>query len=108
MILLISWVAIYIENNSDDEIVVGLSDLGIKIGETFYDYSKISGYTFIYEWERAVIMRLQLIKKGVKTVDLFIDNAIASDLKEVLPHYIQENEKEDLSFTDKMIRLLKL
>ena len=108
VILLISGIAIYIENNSDDEVIVELWELGIKVWETFYDYSKISWYTFIYEWEHAVILRLQLIKKWIKTVDLIVDNNITSELTDILPNHIQENEKEDLSLSDKVIRMLKL
>ncbi len=108
VILLISWIGIYIENNSEDEIIVEVGELWIRVSESFYDYSKISGYTFIYEWEHAVMLRLQLIKKGIKAIDLFVDNTITQELKNILPQFIQENENEDLSLTDRLIRILKL
>lgn len=108
VVLLLSWLIFYIENNSSDEVYVELTELGIKIDESFYDYSKIKSYTLIYEWEYAMLVRLFLVKKWIKLIDLHIDNEIASNLKQVLPQFVEENEKEDFSFTDKIIRLLKL
>jgi len=108
IVLLISGLIFYIENNSSDSINVEVTELWIKVSEYFYDYSKIDSFSFIYEWENPVVLRLNLNKKWIKVVDLKIDNNIVLELKEILPHYIKENEKEDFSFTDKMIRILKL
>ncbi len=108
IILLISGLVFYIENNSEDSILIEISELWIKVAEYFYDYSKIDSYTFIYEWENAVVCRLLLNKKWIKQLDLKIDNTIVLELKQILPNYIKENEKEDFSFTDKIIRMLKL
>lgn len=107
-IILLSWIIFYIENNSSDIIKVEITELWIKVDDFFYDYSKIDNYTFIYEWENAIICRLNLNKKWIKTVDLKIDNTIALELKNILPQYLKENEKEDFSFVEKIIRILKL
>jgi len=108
IVLLISGLVFYIENNSSDNINVEITELWIKVSEYFYDYSKIDSFAFIYEWENAVVLRLNLNKKWIKLVDLKIDNNVALELKEILPHYIKENEKEEFGFVDKMIRILKL
>ncbi len=108
IVLLLSGLMFYIDNNSKDEMNVEIGELGIKIGDSFYDYSKIKSYTFIYEWEIAVLLRLILSKKWIKILDVNIDNTVASELKHILPQFIEENEQEDLSFTDKLIRMLKL
>jgi len=108
VILLLSGIIFYIENNSEDNIVVEVSELWIKVSEYFYDFSKIDSYTFIYEWENAVILRLNLNKKWIKMIDLKIDNNVALELKQILPEFIKENEKEDFGFVDKVIRMLKL
>ena len=108
IVLLLTWIIFYIENNSDDDVTIQLSELWFKIWISFYDYSKIDSYTLIYEWENAVILRLLLNKKWIKILDLKIDNAVALELKTILPEFIKENEKEDFSFTDKIIRMLKL
>lgn len=108
IVLLLTWIIFYIENNSDDNVTVDISELWIKIWLSFYDYSKIDSYTLIYEWENAVILRLILNKRWIKVLDLKIDNSVAIELKLILPEFIKENEKEDFSFTDKIIRMLKL
>ncbi|MDQ7008913.1 MAG: hypothetical protein Q9M94_01325 [Candidatus Gracilibacteria bacterium] len=108
IILLLSGLVFYIENNSSDTIAIEITELGMKVDEFFYDYSKIESYTLIYEGENAIICRLNLNKKGIKVMDLKIDNTVALELKGILPEFIKENEKEDFSFTDRMIRIMKL
>ena len=59
----------YIENNSNDEVFVEILDLGIKIDGNFYDFSKIRSYTLLYQDENAILMRMQLLQKGIKISD---------------------------------------
>lgn len=108
IILLIAWVFYYIENNSDDEINVIINELWIKIWSSFYDFSKIDSYSFIYNWENAVFLRLELNKKWLRVLDLDIDNTIAVNLKWILTNYLTENPKGELKFVEKIISLLKL
>lgn len=108
LIILISWVSFFIENNSEENNSVYVTELWIKINNTFYDYSKISSYTFIYDWDNATFLRLVLIKKWIKYVDLDIDNNIVLELKHILPNFIKEDENWELSFIDKLIKILKL
>ena len=108
LIILITGISFFIENNSEEMILLTLNQLGIKINNSFYDYSKIGSYTFIYDGENAVILRLHLLNKWIKVVDLQVDNSITIDLKQILPNFIREDEKAELSFTDKLIRWLKL
>lgn len=108
LIILITWVYFFVENNSDDIVQVSLSSLWIKVNNSFYDYSKISSYTIIYNGEQAFILRLNLIKKGFKYLDIKINNEIALILKEILPNYVKEDEKWEFNLTDKLIQILKL
>lgn len=107
-ILLVSGIYFFTENNSESEVEVQISDLWIKVWNSFFDFSKISSYSFIYEDENAVLLRLKLIAKWFKILDLKIDNNITRDLKAILPSYIAEDPKEDFSNMEKIIRLLKL
>jgi len=107
-ILLVSWLYFFSENNANDETNIEISDLWIKIDSNFFDFSKISSYSFIYEGDKAIILRLKLISKWFKVLDLKIDNEITKDLKAILPSYIEEDPKEDLTTIEKIIRLLKL
>ncbi len=108
VILLLSWLFYYIENNSNDIINVALTSLGISVDNNFYDYGNIGSYTLIYSDKYAVYLRLNLIKKWIKSVDLHIDNEIAEQVKQILPNYISENPKANLTLTDKIIHWMKL
>lgn len=107
-ILLVSGIYFFSENNSDPQVSVEITDLWIKVSNSFFDFSKISSYSLIYENDNALLLRLKLIWKWFKILDLKIDNEIAKNLKAILPSYIAEDPKEDLSNIEKIIRLLKL
>ncbi len=108
VVLLVAGVAFFVENNSDEHINVTLTNLWMKVWDKFYDYSRIESYALIYDHENALFLRLNLSQRGIKRLDLKINNAIAADLKEILPHYIQENPKQEITLTDRIIYLLKL
>lgn len=108
IILLLSWLIYFVENNTSDLVEVSINELWIKIWDSFYDFSVIDSFTLLYEWENAILVRLNLNKKWLRHLDLNIDNNIALDLKNILTNYIVENWKENLGFVDKVIRLLKL
>lgn len=108
LVILIAGISFFIENNSEDTIEVSLNQLGIKINNSFYDYSKVASYGFIYDWENAVLLRLSLVSKWIRVIDLHVDNEITLDLKQILPNFLTEDEKTELSLTDKFIRFLKL
>ena len=83
VVLLASGLAFYLENNSQKEVEVKVTTLWISIINTFYEYSKINSFSFIY-------------------------NKICEDLKQILPNFINEEIDGDLTFTEKLINFLKL
>lgn len=108
VILMIAGLYYFIENNSDDEVFVEITSLWIKIWNSFYDFSSIESYFFIYNGENAEIIRLNLNKKWIRILDLIVNNNITIDLKNILPDYLKEWEKQDITLQEKFIRLLKL
>lgn len=108
VVLILTGLIYFIENNSEDIINVEIRNLWIKIWPAFYDYSKIQSYNFIYEWEFSKIMRIVLNTKWIKIIDLEVDNKITLDIKSILPNFLNEWEKQELSFIEKIIKLLKL
>lgn len=108
LIILITWVTFFVENNSEETTQVLITNLWIKINSTFYDFSKIASYSLIYDWENAIFLRLSLIKKWIKVLDLDINNDIALNLKSILPNFLNENKNAELTFIEKIIRILKL
>lgn len=108
VIILLSWLMYFIDNNSDDIVSVEIHELWIKIADQFYDYAKIKEYAFIYHGEYAQHLRLKLQKSPIPQIDLDINNQIASDLRSFLSEYISEAEDTELSFIEKTIKILKL
>lgn len=108
LVILITGVTFFVENNSEENTTVIITPLGIKVNNFFYDFPKVSSYSIIYDGEYAILLRLSLIKKWIAYIDLSIDNETAYALKEILPNFLREDEKWELTFTDKIIRLLKL
>ncbi|NUJ98271.1 hypothetical protein HGA92_05885 [Candidatus Gracilibacteria bacterium] len=108
IIILIAGISYFLEINGEDEILVQVEQLGIKIGEGFYDYGKIQSFTFIYDEANAILLRLKTNKKGVAVIDIDVDNTIAQQLRPILASFLQEDEKEDISFIDRLVKILKL
>ncbi len=108
IVLLISWLMFFVENNSDDDIEVKINELWIKTWEWFYDFSRINSYSFIYSWENAIFLRLNLNKRWLKYIDLIVDNKITGELNNILPNFLEENPKWELTLWEKIISLLKL
>ncbi len=108
IILLIWWLYYFNENNSQDIVKVELSDIWMKINWVFYDYSSIDSYSIVFKWETPLLLRVNLNKKWLRFIDVKINRWNISDIKNVLSNFIEETEKSELSFSEKLINLLKL
>lgn len=108
VILLISGITYFIENNSEDEISVFIKENGILIANTFYDYTAIDSFSCIYQWEKALFIRLYLNKRGIKILDLKVNETILLDIQTILSKKIKENPQWTLNIWEKIISKLKL
>jgi hypothetical protein len=109
VIIILIWLIFYVENNSDDIVNINILETWIKVESNFYAFSNLSSYTIIYENDMAVLLRLNISGKfWTKNIDIWIDNTIVSDVQNILSKFVEENNKEQLTFTEKMTRLLKL
>ncbi|MDP5039106.1 MAG: hypothetical protein NWP80_01510 [Candidatus Gracilibacteria bacterium] len=108
--ILISGVYFFIENNSGDFTNINIDKNGINIDGSFYQYSGIEGYFFMFYNGKPQYIRIILKSKiALKYIDLGINEDILDNLKEILPNFIPElKENIDVPFTDKVIKLLKL
>jgi len=109
VIILLTWLSFYIENNSNDIVWVQITEDWIKIDNNFYPFANISSYSIIYEWENAILLRLYLKQKvWIWLIDINIDNSISKKVKNILEQILEENQKTELTFIEKITRLLKL
>lgn len=108
IVLLLSWLMIFVENNSEDIIEVNISDMWIYIWESFYEFESIDRYSTYFSWDKAEFIRIYLKKKWVAVLDIKVHNDIIWNIHSTLEQYIQNDWKAELSQSDKIIRLLKL
>jgi len=108
IILLIAGLYYFVENNSLDTVEVQILETWIKIDWVFYDYSSINSYWFIYKNEQPIWLRIHLNKKWLRFIDVKINRENISNIKNAFSERIEENEKIELTFSEKMINLLKL
>lgn len=109
VIIILVWLIFYIENNSNDIVDVALLDTWVKVDSNFYSYSNIISYTIIYENDNAVLLRISTANKvGSRNIDIWIDNDTIKNSKPILDNFLEENNREQLKFIEKLIRLLKL
>lgn len=108
VIMLIIWFFYFIENNSDDEVSIDINSLGIRIQNTFYDYSRLSSFTLVYDGNNAIFLRIYTKKKWLNALNLRIDTQIAGDIRPILSNFIQENPKGEMGFLEKIGIYLKL
>ena len=109
VIIILLWLGFYIENNSEDLVNVEILDSWIKIDNNFYNFSSILKYAIVYDNDSAVILRIILPNKiWTRNIDLSIDNQILSDVKKILDNFLEESPKDQLSVSEKVVRMLKL
>lgn len=108
LVLLIAWIFYFVENNSENIVKVEINEAWIKTWTSFYDYKSIESFWIVYKWDKSIKIRLNLKTKGIKYLDLNIDNSIVIDIKNILNNFIEETPKIELSFSEKIIQLLKL
>lgn len=108
VIMLVVWFFYFLENNSEDEVAVQFTNLWIKVQWNFYDYSRIGWYSIVYQGENALYLRLIIKKRGIWILNLNIDNSIATNIRSILPNYVEENEKQEVTLWERIIQLLKL
>ena len=108
IVLLVSWLLYFIENNSINNILVNINNLWINIAWRFYNYESIDSFLIIYDSEIPILLRLNLNKKWIRIVDLKINKETMDKLNIILPEYIEQKSKQQISFSEKIIHFLKL
>lgn len=108
VVMLAGWFYYFLENNAEDSVSIGITQLWVRVQENFYDYSKIGGFSLVYNWENAVFLRLAIKKRGISVLNIKVDNNIARDIRPILGNYTTESEKQDITLTEKIMHLLKL
>jgi len=108
VVMLIVGFFYFLENNADEQSHIDITDLWIKVQNTFYDYARIHSFSLVYSGDQAVYLRLHLKKRSIGFMNIRVDNSIASHIRSILPNYIEENSRQEISLLEKITHLLKL
>lgn len=108
VIMIVTWLFYFIEINADEIVRVKIAENGIFIQENFYDYSKITAYSYVYSGDEVVYMRIFLKNSPIWTLSVRVNNESVMTLETILPSFIWEAQKQDLGMIDKISYFLKL
>ena len=108
IILLITWLAYFVENNSDDIVIVKINELWINVAWSFFDFSSINSFWIVYKWETPVLIRLNLNNKSLNQLNLKVTSENINEIRNILLEFIEETPKIELKLSEKIIEKLKL
>ena len=106
--MLVAGIFYFIENNSDENILVRLSTLGIEIQNNFYEYPSMQNFCIVYDGKIPVLLRIYLKKRAIPVLDIKISSEDASEIQNILSRFIEQRENSEISFSEKLIHFLKI
>ncbi len=108
VIIILSWLYYFIETNSPEILEVKLTNDWVIVWNNLYDFWDIKSFSVIFNNNKPFLLRLNLTKKWLKKLDLYINEENHNKIKEILTNFIEENKEEELTTTEKITNLLKL
>lgn len=108
VIVLLSWVYFFAENNAQDNIDVSVYDAWIDIWWSFYDYSRVEGYHIVYRKNNPVFLRLKIKIKALNIIDLPINSQVLSEIWEWLSYFVEDKWKIETTALEDLISYLKI
>lgn len=107
-ILLFGVVYCMTHRDKPEEVSIGLSKLGIKIGDRVYPYEQIKAFWIIYNPPYVQTINFRLAKKFLPDIEIYLHGQNPSQLREFLGHRIPEWVNRQETFTETLIRLMRL
>lgn len=108
IILLISGLFYFVENNSPDVVVVHIGENGVIVGEKLYEYTSMESFGYIYDHGNPILLRFNLTRKWMRALDVRIDSITANEVAPILWQFLEQTPRQDLSFTERLIKWMKL
>ena len=89
---LFAWVYIMKENNAAPLTDVNVTENGIQVQDTFYEYSQIASFAILYDQEIAKMLRFSVKKWITSLIDIPITQDVnPAELRNILLKNISEN-----------------
>lgn len=110
VVFIFAGVYMLVENNAPDVMDVAINENGIKVWGSFYDYPKIESFGIVYNGETPYLLRLKLKSRGFRLLDLKMnpDAINTADLRAFLTQYVTEDEKSELTATERLLHYFKV
>ncbi len=110
VVFLFAGVYLLMENNSVPILQVHVTDRGIQVGNSFYDYSQFSRFAMISISDIPVFIRLYPIRKLSPLIDIPLPKTGINpvDLRTYLSSVMEEERNNTISNADALIHAMKL
>lgn len=97
------------ENNSAPITSVDVTENGIQVGDSFYEYSSFSKFSIVSISNIPSFIRLYPIRKMAIMIDIPLSSEVnSSELKNYLSSIMEEEHDNTLSNADALIHVMKL
>lgn len=90
------------------KVEVKLSHIGIKVGNRMYGYGKIKAFWIIYQPPQVKTLNIRVSGGVLTDIDIQLDGQNPAVVREFLLSKIPEMEGKTESFSDAILRLLKI
>lgn len=107
---LFAGVYLLMENNSAPVMQVDVTDRGIQVGSSFYDYSQFSRFAMVSIADVPAFIRLYPIRKIAPLIDIPLPQTGINpvDLRTYLANMMEEERNNTISNADALIHAMKL
>lgn len=106
---LFAGVYLLMENNSTPVLQVNVTERGIQVGGSFYDYSQFSRFAMISIADVPTFIRLYPVRKLSPLIDIPLSPEVSPvDLRAYLATVMEEEHNNTISNADALIHAMKL
>ncbi len=106
---LFAGVYLLMENNSTPVLQVDVTERGIQVGGSFYDYSQFSRFAMISIADVPAFIRLYPVRRLSPLIDIPLSTEVSPvDLRSYLATVMEEEHNNTISNADALIHAMKL
>ncbi len=108
-VFILAGVYIMLENNAPDTIDAIVNENGVGIGDSFYDFGQLIGFSIVFDDKIPKNLRIRTNRKTLGVVDIPLTQDINSaELRAFLVNYIAEEESAEIGFMDRLLERISL
>lgn len=95
VVVIMAGVYILLENNAPETARAIVNQNGVGVGEVFYDFGQVAGFSIVFDHEVPRYVRVSLKKNNLRTIDIPVSGLSDAgyeigELRTFLPQYLAE------------------